>query len=386
MGAGTTGITIVADPADLQALQVEWDELWNEANGLHFQAFAVCWLCWTMVAQPQRKKLRCIVYRENGKLLLVWPLVSHQRLFWSVLDPLTPGTIEHTSMLLAQGPHSSRAIASAWDAACKRCGADIFMVPYVDVGNPLHELAERQARVMASSSDVSMKAILPRFQNWDTFCASLATRDRKRPGSRFRKLSQHGELVARLLGPEDAGSFDTWVNWMVERKREWAASKGKTSSWLDAPTYRNYLAALLHSTDEQSKGYLYIATLDGVPIAASIVGMGKTCLTDLIGAFDRKYEKFEPGLLLKEISMKRAFDLGLDVDFGVGTERFKAYWSGKNIVPNKSFQIATTRVGVLAFGIKRLTQALKSWRTAPPTGAAKASALDAKPGNEAAQP
>jgi CelD/BcsL family acetyltransferase involved in cellulose biosynthesis len=386
MATGITQVVVVTDPSDLQSLQAEWNELWNEANGLHFQAFAVCWLCWTTVAQPQGKQLRCIVYRENGKLLLVWPLVSHRRLFWSVLDPLTPGTIEHSSMLVAQGPHTSRAIASAWEAACKLSGADIFMLPYVDVGTPLHEHASRHARIMATSNDVSMRAVFPRNEDWDAFCVRLGPLEKKKPGVRLRKLSKEGEVVARKLGPEDSDSFERWVAWMLESKREWASSRGKASSWLDGSTYHDYLVGLLHSTDEQSKAHLYIVTLDGAPLAANIVGMGKTCKTCLIGAFDKRYAKFEAGLLAREVSMKEAFELGFDVDFGVGVERFKAYWSRKNILPNESFEIATSPVGLLAFRVKNLVRTAKSWRNARTHGVAPAAKLDAEPANEPSLP
>ncbi|WP_167387480.1 GNAT family N-acetyltransferase [Paraburkholderia susongensis] len=289
-------------------------------------------------------------------------------------------------MLVAQGPHMSRAIASAWETASKRCGADIFMVPYVDVGTPLHEHASRHPRIMATSGDVSMKAVLPRFEDWDTFCASLGMLEKKRPGARHRRLSREGVLVARKLEPEESDSFDRWVAWILASKREWASSRGKASSWLVGSAYHNYLMALLNSTDEQSKAHLFIITLDAVPIASSIVGMGKACVTDLIGAFDKRYAKFEPGLLVREVSMKRAFDLGLDVDFGVGTERFKAYWSRKNITQNESFEIAATPLGALAFHVKRLIRAAKTWRGARAPAAAPAIPLDAKPAAPTGRP
>lgn len=367
MAAGTTDIVVIEDQAAFQSLQAEWDELWNEADGLHFQAFSVCWSCWTEVARPQGRKLRCIVYRENGKLLLVWPLVSHRRLLWSVLNPLTPGTIEHTSMLVAQGPHTARAIAAAWQTASKRCGGDLFMVPYVGVGTALHQHASRHARVMASSGDVAMIARFPRDQDWETFCASLGPFEKKRPGARYRKFAKEGELVARRLEQEESGSFDTWVSWMMERKREWASRKGMASTWLAGSAYRNYLLALLNSTDEQSKGHLYVLTLDGAPVAATIVGMAKTCATGLMGAFDQHYAKFEPGQIIREVAIKHAFDLGLDIDLGVGTERFKAYWSRQNSLSTESFEIAASPLGVFAFHVKRLIGAVKTWRSAPPS-------------------
>jgi len=361
MGASTSEIVVVTDPAVFQSLQAEWDALWSEANGLHFQAFTVCLLCWTQVAQPLGRRLHCVVYRENGKLLLVWPLVSHRRLFWNVLDPLTPGTIEHTSMLVTEGPHKSRAIASAWEAACKRCSADLFIVPYVDTGTPLHEHASRHARIMAMSNDISMKVVFPRSMDWNTFCTGLGKLEKKLPGARYRRLAKEGDLVIRQLGMEDSNSFEKWIEWILTTKRDWASSRGKASTWLASPTYQRYLLALLNSADELSKAHLFIVTLDGEPIAANLIGMGKTSQTNLIGAFDKRYAKFEPGLLVREIEMERAFERGFDVDLGVGTERFKVYWSSNNVSPNESFEIATSPLGLLAFRIKHLLGTTRTW-------------------------
>lgn len=135
-----SGLEIITDADAFLALRDEWNALWSQADGRHHQAFDVCWQCWTQVAKPRGQRLHCIVYRENGELVLVWPLVSHRRFFCSVLEPLTPGTAEHTSILAAAG--ASAALNAAWRAATRDCRADIFSVPYVakDAGRSMERL------------------------------------------------------------------------------------------------------------------------------------------------------------------------------------------------------------------------------------------------------
>lgn len=352
-------VEVISDPNAMRALQNEWDALWQRAGGPHHLAFSVCWLCWTIVAKPNGRSLGIVTVRENGELVLVWPLVAHRRLLWTVIDPLNPETAEHTSVLMAEGAHAERVLSLAWQTATRQCRADMLVLPYIDAGTPLHRLVSKHPGVMAVTRDVCMTACLPKDGDWADFCATLGTLAGKKPGARHRRLAKEGHLVVRMLGPEDAESFPQWVTWLLERKRGWADRRGKHAVWLENRRYRDYLIALLESGDVHAKGYLCVITLNDEPIAASLIGLGKTTQVGIITGFNESVAKFGPGLLAVEHCVKHAFDKKLDKDFGAGTERFKDYWSRGNVVPNESFEIAATAWGRVAFLIKRLANVAK---------------------------
>jgi CelD/BcsL family acetyltransferase involved in cellulose biosynthesis len=100
-----------------------------------------------------------------------------------------------------------------------------------------------------------------------------------------------------------------------------------------------------------------VVTLDGAPVAATVVGVGTTCVDGLIASFDDRYARFGPGSIVVEHVIKWAFEQRLNVDFGVGAERFKAYWSRNNITGAWSAQIANSRWGVFAFRSKKTVRA-----------------------------
>jgi CelD/BcsL family acetyltransferase involved in cellulose biosynthesis len=314
------------------------------------------------MAKPRGQRLHCIVYRENGELVLVWPLVSHRRFFCSVLEPLTPGTAEDTRILAAAG--ATAALDAAWQAATRDCRADIFSVPYVAKDAALYDLASRHAGLVAARQDVSATALLRKEADWPAYCNTLGTLSKKKPGARERRFEKEGVLQIRALEAADTQAHAQWVDWLLARKREWAERAEKDGPWLYSQAYRDLLVSLVDGTHTQPMAIIFVMTLDGMPVAASIMGLGLTCVNGLIGAFDARFSKFAPGSIMVERCVKWAWENRMDLDLGVGTEDFKAYWSRGNVLPNTSFQIATTQWGKMAFHARNLAKKLVDMRAA----------------------
>ncbi|SOE92492.1 Acetyltransferase involved in cellulose biosynthesis, CelD/BcsL family [Burkholderia sp. D7] len=348
---------IVSNEDDLRALEHEWDDLWSRAHGQYGQSFGVCWLAWQHVAKPRGRRLCCIVHRENGRVAMVWPLVTYRRLLWTYLCPLSPEAGDYTRVLMVDSPSSPALIAGAWRTALTRCGADFIKLPYVDEGSDLHAVASRERHVMIAARTVAAFAKLRDETEWDAFCKTLGTMSGKKPGALERRLSKEGQLAVRLTEPGDARENAALVDWILARKRAWGDRVGKRGEWLDSSHYRDFLVNLLCPANGRAMGRLFVVTLDGAPVAATVVGVGTTCVDGLIASFDDRYARFGPGSIVVEHVIKWAFEQRLNVDFGVGAERFKAYWSRNNITGAWSAQIANSRWGVFAFRSKQAVRA-----------------------------
>ena len=348
MSDAQTQLEIITDPEAFRALQSDWDALWSRANGRHHQAFAVCWLCWLHVAQPAGRQLRCIVCREHGKLVMVWPLVTYRQVFWTLLRPLTPDTAEHTSILLDDEVCAPEMIASACRAATRLSGADVFLAPYLSEGSHLHDVVRQQAGAVFLERDIAPMAKLRDETDWDTFCSTLGRLSGRKPGARERRLAKEGRVAVRLLSSESAEEYASFVDWLLACKREWAQRTGKKGAWLYSPAYRDFLINLLCPAQGDAMARLFVVTLDEAPVAALIAGIGKSCIVELISGFDAAYSAFSPGSIAIEHFVKWTLQQRKDLDFGVGSESFKAYWSRDNIVVTHSFRIANTRWGLVA--------------------------------------
>lgn len=369
MNAVTLQLKVIASPVEFYALRSEWDDLWSRANGHHHESFTVCWLSWLRVAEPQARKLRIILLRENGRLVAVWPLVSYRKLLWTVLRPLSPEGADYTSILVEDGPSTSVFIDQVWRAAHRRYGADIILLPYVSVKSDLYRLASQHRRVMVAKQHSSAVAKLSSETDWVTYSNSLGALFKKKPGALKRHLEKLGKVEIRVLGPDDADENARVIDWMLACKREWADRVDKKGEWLYSKEYRNFLVDVLNQRHGEVIARLLVVCLDGVVIAATVLGLGKSCISGVIGSFDPKHGKFHPGSLAMESCVKWVFEQGFDLDLGIGPESFKGYWSRNNFTAVWSMQIANTRWGRLAFAADSLRQTLSQRMNRPASNA-----------------
>jgi len=360
MSLSRSQFEIVTDPDAFCALQSEWDALWARAHGRYHQAFAVCWLCWRISAQPRGRRLHCIVCREHGKLVMVWPLVTYRFLFWTLLRPLSPDTADPTSILVDEQIGNAAIIEDTLRAVMRSCGAHVCDLPYVSEGSPLYDIADQQPHAIVSERTEAAIAKLRGEADWDAFCATLGTLSGRKPGARERRLSKEGKLEVRMLSPQDTGDYAAWVDWLLARKREWIDRSGKRGDWLASLAYRDFLLDMLDPPAGDAMARLFVLTLDGAPLAASVVGIGESCLTGLIAAFDQRYSKYSPISIVIEHCVKWALEQGKDLDFGVGSESFKAYWSRDNITRACSFRIARSHWGVVGIHTQEMVRRVRT--------------------------
>jgi CelD/BcsL family acetyltransferase involved in cellulose biosynthesis len=356
MDEPSSRLDIVSDPVEFRALQQEWNELWSRAEGRYCQAFAVCLLCWTEVARPRGGKLCCITVREHGRLVMVWPLVTYGKLFWTVVRPLASESTDYTSILVEDTPTAAKAIERAWHAVQKKIGADIILLPYLNAETRLFALASAKRGVVMKTAHPAAVGLLRRETGWDVFSASLGPLFQHKPGALERRLSKKGDLTIRFLGPENAEENTRLVDWMFDCKRQWADRVDKTGKWLYSNEYRNFLVALLNHTDGEVLARLVVVSLNGAPVAVDIFGMGKSRVDDLIGGFDPAHSRHSPGAIATEHCVRWALEHRLDFDFGAGSEKYKSYWSRNHILTMWSMQIANTPWGLLALKVENFRQ------------------------------
>ncbi|MDB5831581.1 MAG: family N-acetyltransferase [Caballeronia sp.] len=349
---------IVSDETQFRALRDDWDALWSRANGRYYQAFSVCLLAWLHVAKPQGRRLRCLVCREKGRLVMVWPLVTYRRALWTYLLPLSPDAGDYTSVLVESNQSAAALIEGAWQSACRRCGADFMHLPYTHEGSELYDLARRHRRVVSAKRDDSWIAKLREETDWDAFCGKLGTLYGKKPGALQRRLSKEGELVIHMADPADTAGIATMVDRMLKWKRGWSDRVDKHGDWLESSQFQSFLVALLSAPDGHVVARLIVVSLDNAPIAGLIVTKGNPCANAIIGGFDEKYGKFGPGSIAVEHCVKWAFEQRFDLDFGVGSERFKSYWSNRNVSSAWTFHMVNTNWGQVRTRAARLARSL----------------------------
>lgn len=401
---------IVSDETAFCALEQEWNALWRRAHGRYYQAFHVCLLAWQHVAKPVGRQLQCIVARRDGQMVMVWPLVTYRKWLWRYTLPLSPDAGDYTSVLVEDGRSAATLVAGAWETARRRCHADFVMLPYLRESQELYRVAARERHTLLASRHDAWVAELSRESQWKTYCESLGTLFRKKPGAFARRLAKEGNVSVSMTDPTDIDTHRRLVEWMLTQKQSWGQRVDKSESWISSPHYRDFLVHLLtprggipvgQSTSQSTSApramqaagttdattqpspravpseptdqptdepiaRMIVVTLDDAPVAALITSIGNPCANAIISGFDANHGKASPGTIAVEHAVRWAFDHGWDLDFGVGTEQFKSYWSRGNATSAWTLHVITSRWGRAAVALKhalrRARQASQSSR------------------------
>lgn len=143
----------------LMALAPEWQTLWDRTpDAAYAMGPAHARRCWDEVARPAGGRLACVVGRQDGRLVLVWPLVRerpakragdgpgawHERLRHRLV-PLSPAGTDYAGPLVEPGParpERLRALLGFLRRQSGAMGVDVLHLPYVRGGVAQDDVAQ----------------------------------------------------------------------------------------------------------------------------------------------------------------------------------------------------------------------------------------------------
>src|SRR5690242_5067675 len=95
-------LNVIHEFERLVQLETDWNALWNEANAPYVsQSFTWCVLSWKEVARKRGRQLFCVVGRNAGKVVLIWPMRISSQYGLRIISPLGPEGSEYSSVLCA---------------------------------------------------------------------------------------------------------------------------------------------------------------------------------------------------------------------------------------------------------------------------------------------
>jgi CelD/BcsL family acetyltransferase involved in cellulose biosynthesis len=342
-------IDIISDSRDLVALQPEWDALWSSVRSPGYQqSYTFARICLQEIHNDQRSPLRCIVVRQSGKVVLIWPLLIRRVALVKILSPLWSTGAEYTEPLLQDGPGGLDLVSSAWLSARSKIAADIISMPQLKVGSYLHTVVSRENPADVETDTCYVIQWDKKWTDWDSYCKAVSTgHDSKQTRRRKRKkLEEQGEIEFQIL----TASSETaaLIDWTLQHKRDWAERVNKRGSWLYSESYRNFLVALFSSESACQTFAIFLLKINGIPISTKLVAYNKKKLDWIITAFDAAWGRYSPGSLLDEYCVHWTFEKGLELDFGPGPVAYKKLWSNDNAITTVSYRFSGSLLGAIA--------------------------------------
>jgi CelD/BcsL family acetyltransferase involved in cellulose biosynthesis len=341
-------IDLLSEYRDLVALQPEWDALWSSVSSPGYQQSSTYTLvCWREMHDDSRSALRCIVVRQGGKAVLIWPLLIKRAGLVKILSPVWSTGAEYTEPLVQDGPHALDLISRAWLSARSSIAADIISIPQVKVGSCFHTVVSKETPADIETDTTYILKWDKAWTDWDTYFKTIsAGHDLKETQRRKRRLAEQGNVEFQIIDGSSEGV--AMIDWCLQRKRDWAERVDKRGSWLYSERYRNFLVAFFSSTSDLQHVVIFVLKINGSPIAVKLAAYNEEKLDGISSAFDDSWRKYAPGSLLDEYLVRWTFERSLEIDFGSGTEPYKRFWSRNNAIPVVSYRFSGSALGTIA--------------------------------------
>jgi CelD/BcsL family acetyltransferase involved in cellulose biosynthesis len=358
-------IDILSEYRDLVKLQPEWDALWSSVSNPGYQQSSTYTLiCWQEMHNDSRSALRCVVVRQGGKAVLIWPLLLKKTALVKVLSPVWSTGAEYTEPLVYDGPDGPDAldlISRAWLSARSGIAADIVSMPQVKVGSCFHTVVSKETPDIMETDTCYVAKWDQAWTDWDTYCGVIGTgHDLPQTRRRKRKLAEQGTIEFQVL--DASCETAAMIDWSLHHKRGWAEKVNKRGSWLYSETYRNFLVAFFSTKSDLQQVAIFLLNFNGSPIATKLVAYNKTKLDWIFTAFDATWGKYSPGSILEEYCVRWTFDRSMELDFGVGPESYKRLWSNNNAIPTASYRFSGSMLGSIAMQAWKLRRDWRSYR------------------------
>ena len=310
---------IVSDREAFNALASEWNELLSRAGRgpQVFQGFDWNRHWCNHYLRPRgqrRRRLAILTGRRQGRLVMVWPLVTTRvagllQLGW-MGDPVS----QYGDILAEKSADLLELQRTAWAhliAAIKpdlvylaRVREDATIAPLIAELGGL--VTQRRAALFAHREDAE-KATLSRNRRRNT-AKSLAKL------GEVRFVEEHGNAAAAITGA-------IAIDW----KRGQLLKRGVVSPAVADPRFAAFFADVLADPQMSSACRAVAFECDGTPAAASILVTHKDYIAGHVAAFNPAFEKASVGMLMLEGIMANAFGKGFAVfDLLAPADAYKA--------------------------------------------------------------
>ena len=372
-------VVVHDDITAVEALRAEWEELLRGTAYDHSGSLAPDYViaAWRAGAASKDRRLAVIEVRQDGMLALLWPLQTIPERLGRGATHLGYGANEdYAGPILRRDP----AFAPAHEAglAAAKGLADVLRV--YNVRNWTEDDRLGGAAIdspIKGSTEARLIARDPAFRREGTALSLVASTSLDTDPDRWlratsksltnwlrtarKRLSETGEVTfERWSGPERGPQA---IDWIFAQKRAWLEGRRDPSGWLR----RDQGEAFFHALAARPAGAgvdpleVWVLALSGTPIAACVLVNGDRRCEYVVTTYDPAYRDFSPGMLLIQDCARLAMSRGLDLDFRLTQEDYKARWADREDRYD-TFIIACTPVGAAVVAAERAEKAVRRFR------------------------
>ena len=320
---------IVAVETDFSALAPAWRALSAQQGSPHIhQSFDWQWRAWEHIARPLGRKLRLVVGRADGEVVLIWPLV----LDGDYLMFLSCEQTEYRDVIVAQDARSEGWLNAAWTFVTALPGANCLVLYDVRADARLAAVVERRAPGRHRRVERRTFLIdLAQWPDWDAYWAARPKRlvaDQRR---QWRRVAERPDAIG-FQAAANVAEAEAWLDWFFAEKLGWLDSRDISTRNFGSPEYREFVRAT--TQDALARDELLVGRLGSAETTLS-VGFGYGYRGNFIFqsfAYNPADRALSPSRLLLEHLLRWCFARGIAVfDFLPGEADYKTQWSDRTL-------------------------------------------------------
>lgn len=333
---GTLTLELITERARFDALEDGWNALFERAGRATqvFQTFNWNWH-WAnhYLGSSQGGiagvKLSIVAGYRDGKLVMVWPLVSERvrgitQIFW-MGEPVS----QYGDVLVDDLADRDSVLAAGWAFLTANAKADIVRLRRVRADSRVAPLIGAAGALPSNKQTAPFLdlASAPDFETYEQRYSSKSRRNRRRLA---RRLEEAGPVsYKRIAGGKEARSLAVSA---LDLKARWLDDRGLVSNAIADPRMRAFFADAAEGAVRSTDCIVTALETKGETAAIEVLFPCKGRLAVHVIVFDLKYEKAGVGVLLLEQGIRDAFKAGYDtIDMLAPGDNYKLDWADQSV-------------------------------------------------------
>ena len=258
-------IKVVTSLDGLEALQADWDDLFERAAEPQqvFQRHGFL-RCWARHYLEPEMQLCIVTGRIDGRLVTLWPLVRRRRLGIDVLSFMGAPVAQFGDVLVEAGDDRPALLESTWNAVAA-LGADIFEARRVRADAALHGSTPPDSASLPGHMQAPF-ACLPQRVAPEGLGIAYSPRERSNHRRRLRKLRERGDITFSEPAPGPAAIRAAAA--AITIKKNWLREKAILSPAVMDSRFQAFFEDL--AGDPAAGLHVSAIACDGQPIAIDL--------------------------------------------------------------------------------------------------------------------
>lgn len=323
--SGAIAFAVVSDEAGFRGLETDWRGLSQIVGPTHFfQSFDWCWNVWQSLASKAGRRLRILVGRVDGRVVLILPLMIAGRF----LRVLGSELFEYHDALVLPGPDRDAWLKKALEAAGRLGGSALLLRDAREDGD-LNGVFQRQKRGRSRVAGKTSFIDLGEFDGWQSYFEILPRSlksDQRRQWKRLSELPSPGrfEIVENPVEQREL------LLWLHAEKVKWLQSEKDMpdGGLFGSENYRDFLLNIVPVLAARGQVMMCRLASGRNTVAGQLGFVLDDYFVFFIFAYDPKWSVYSPGRLVMAKAIEWCFCRGLRTfDMLLGPEEYKAVWS-----------------------------------------------------------